>query len=136
MNIFQLRFKTTLLQEIVIRQEPLSAQQIVKNAFKNLKKHLRTTPYLVGNRYREYVKVDGKYKGYTEAVCMLYMGGYNRKYNSFKNKSYTYDLAQWKHIRRSNCEYRRLGRVGSCRRSDSVCIGGRVTLGAIGEPER
>lgn len=102
MNIFQLKSKTTLLQEVIIREDPLNAEQIVLNAFKNLKEHLRTSPYLVGNRYREYIKVDGKYKGFTEATGILYMGGYNRNYNSFKNKSYTYDLAQWKHIRRSN----------------------------------
>ena len=104
LNIFQLKFKTTLLQEVVIKQEALTAEQIVMRAFKNLKKHLRTSPYLVGTNYREYVKVDGKYRGFTEAAGVLYMGGYNRQYNSFKNKSYTYDLAQWKNIRRSNYE--------------------------------
>jgi len=102
MSIFQLKNKTTIQEDVLIEGESLNAVDIVLNAFKNLKKHLRITPYFVENRYREYVKVDGKYKGFTEAVGMLYMSGYNRKYNSFRNKSYTYDIAQWKHIRRSN----------------------------------
>ncbi len=104
MNIFQLKSKTTFLEEVIIRGQSLNAEQIILSASKNLKKHLRTAPYLVGNRYREYIKVDGQYKGFTEAMGVLYVGGYNRKYNSFKNKSYTYDIAQWKHIRRSNYE--------------------------------
>jgi hypothetical protein len=51
--------------------------------------------------YREVLKIRDKYQGLTEAQGIIYMNGYNPGYKNNRDHL-TYDLAQWKHIRRLN----------------------------------
>jgi len=99
--IFKILQSTTMLSEVVVEEEGISAIGLVQRASKKLKSNYSVSPYLSGSVYRETVKLDGKFVGFTDAVGIIYVGGYNRQFNSYKNKSYTYDLIQWKNIRRS-----------------------------------
>ena len=97
---FELKPKPTVLDEVVIFGKSTTVEELVKYASKNRKVYLRSKPYLMNGFYREVLKIKNEYEGLTEAQGILYMNGYNPGY---KNNSdhLTYDLAQWKNIRRS-----------------------------------
>ena len=97
----ELTAETTLLEEIVIVGKSQTVEQLVKSVSKNRKEYLRSKPYLMDGFYREVLKTDGTYKGITEAQGILYLNGYNPGYKNNRHPM-TYDLVQWKHIRRSN----------------------------------
>jgi hypothetical protein len=98
---FQLTPELTVLDEIVILGKSQTLEQLVKNVSKNRKRYLRSRPYLMDGFYREVLKLDGSYRGLTEAQGILYLNGYDARYKNNRNHM-TFDLAQWKHIRRSN----------------------------------
>jgi len=91
----------TMLDEIVIIGKSQTLEDLVKSASKNRKVYLRSAPYLMNGFYRETMKLEGRYEGFTEAQGILYMNGYNSDYKN-NSQHLTYDLAQWKNIRRSN----------------------------------
>lgn len=97
----QLVPETRLLKEIVILGKSQSIDEAIKSTSKNRKRFLRSRPYLMHGLYRELLKVDGNIEGFTEGHGILYMNGYDPRYKN--NKSHlTYDLIQWKHLRRSD----------------------------------
>ncbi len=98
---FELKSKPTVLDEIVIIGKSKTLAELVKSASKNRKIYLRSNPYLMNGFYREVLKINDQYQGLTEAQGILYMNGYNPGYKNNSNHL-TYDLAQWKHIRRTN----------------------------------
>jgi hypothetical protein len=51
--------------------------------------------------YREVLKIDNETQGFTEAQGILFMNGYDPRYKN-NSRHLTYDLVQWKHIRRSD----------------------------------
>ncbi|ELR68755.1 hypothetical protein C900_05851 [Fulvivirga imtechensis AK7] len=93
----------TMLQEILVKAEKETPTEIVAQAAKNLNNFLRKDPYYLYGLYREALKKNGRYAGYTEAYGVFHISGYQPSYNR-KNKVFAYDLAQWKNVRRS--EYR------------------------------
>ncbi len=97
---FELKSKPTVLDEVVIIGKSRSLAELVKSASKNRKIYLRSKPYLMNGFYREVLKINNQYQGLTEAQGILYMNGYHPGYKNNSNHL-TYDLAQWKHIRRS-----------------------------------
>jgi len=97
---FELKSKPTVLDEIVIIGKSKTLAELVKSASKNRKIYLRSNPYLMNGFYREVLKINDQYQGLTEAQGILYMNGYNPGYKNNSNHL-TYDLAQWKHIRRT-----------------------------------
>lgn len=98
---FELKLKPTVLDEVVVTGKSYTVEELVKHASKNRKVYLRSKPYLMNGFYREVLKIRDEYQGITEAQGILYMNGYNPGYKN-NNDHLTYDLAQWKHIRRSN----------------------------------
>lgn len=98
---FELVPAPTVLDEIVIIGKSQTLKDLVKSASKNRKEYLRSAPYLMNGFYRETMKLEGRYEGFTEAQGILYMNGYNSNYKN-NSQHLTYDLAQWKNIRRSN----------------------------------
>jgi hypothetical protein len=98
---FELQPEPTLLEEIVIVGKSETLNELVKSVSKRRKHYLRSKPYLMNGFYKEALKVDGNYRGYTEAQGMLYLNGYDAGYKNSRHHV-TYDLAQWKHMRRSN----------------------------------
>lgn len=98
---FELKPKPTVLDEVVVIGKSYTVEELVKHASKNRKVYLRSKPYLMNGFYREVLKIRDKYQGLTEAQGIIYMNGYNPGYKNNRDHL-TYDLAQWKHIRRSN----------------------------------
>lgn len=90
-----------ILDEIVIVGNVQSPEDLLKAASKNRKVYLRSDPYLMNGFYREVLKVDSEYQGLTEAQGILFMNGYDPRYKNDRHHL-TYDLVQWKHIRRSD----------------------------------
>ena len=98
---FDLLPEPQLLDEIVIIGKKNTLEDLVKSTSKNRKVYLRSTPYLMNGFYREVLTIDQEYQGLTEGQGILYLNGYNSGYKN-NNKHLTYDLMQWKHLRRSN----------------------------------
>ena len=98
---YYLQPEATLLEEIVILGKSETLEELVKRVSKGRKHFLRSKPYLMNGFYKEALKIDGNYQGYTEAQGMLYLNGYDAGYKNSRHHV-TYDLAQWKHLRRSN----------------------------------
>lgn len=98
---FELKPKPTVLDEVVVIGKSYTVEKLVKYASKNRKVYLRSKPYLMNGFYREVLKIRDEYQGLTEAQGIIYMNGYNPGYKNNRGHL-TYDLAQWKHIRRSN----------------------------------
>lgn len=92
--------KITLLEEVLVKAEKETAEDLVNNASKMLKVHFREDPYYLFAFYREEILQDQRYLGFTEAYGVLHVAGYQSAYYR-KNKLFSYDLAQWKNIRRS-----------------------------------
>ncbi|UII24492.1 carboxypeptidase-like regulatory domain-containing protein [Fulvivirga maritima] len=92
--------KTTMLSEIVVLAEKEDPKDIVKNVEKGLDDFLRKDSYYLYGFYKEAIQVNGDYEGYTEAYGVFYISGYNPSYNR-KNSLFSYDIAQWKNMRRS-----------------------------------
>lgn len=98
----QLQPRTTFLEEVVVRGETMKANELLNLAARNLKKHLGSKPYLMNGLYREIFKINKKYAGFTEGTAMFYLDGYHKDHNTSGSERYTYDLAQWKQMRRSD----------------------------------
>lgn len=92
---------TRMLDEIVISGKFQSLEDLVGRASKNRKIYLRSTPYLMNGFYRETVSTDDTYTGFTEGQGILYLNGYDPRYKN-NSQQLTYDLVQWKNIRRSD----------------------------------
>ncbi|MEO1051177.1 MAG: carboxypeptidase-like regulatory domain-containing protein [Bacteroidota bacterium] len=103
-DTIRLQPEATTLTEIVIKDKKESVEDLVRRAAKNFSKHLGTKPYLLFSYYKELVRSNGEYTGYTDAYGIMHIGGYKRSNYEGKKRILTYDLAQWKNIRRS--EYR------------------------------
>ena len=100
-HTFTLKPVPTVLDEVVIVGKSRTLEELVKRTSKNRKVYLRSTPYLMNGFYREVLKTDNGYQGITEAHGILYMNGYNSGYKN-TTQQLTFDLVQWKNIRRSN----------------------------------
>ena len=111
---FRLDPKVTVLEEVVVRGRPRTLEDVMLSASKKRKVFLRTSPYLTYGFYREVLRVNEEYQGLTEAQGIFYINGYNSKYKNNRNQVMTYDLAQWKHMRRSDypeAGYLRIGKL-------------------------
>ncbi|GJM28241.1 MAG: hypothetical protein DHS20C17_08760 [Cyclobacteriaceae bacterium] len=98
---FLLTPATRMLDEVVVVGKYQTLDDLVRETSKNRKVYLRSTPYLMNGFYNETVSVDNKYAGITEAQGIMYLNGYDPRYKNNSNHL-TYDLIQWKNIRRSN----------------------------------
>ena len=106
--------RATILSEIVITGKSQTLEELVLDVSKSRKTFLRSKPYLMNALYRETITREQEYLGFTEAQGMFYVNGYNPRYKNNKSQVMTYDLAQWKHIRRSNYpspQYIRIGKL-------------------------
>ncbi|MBL6448714.1 carboxypeptidase-like regulatory domain-containing protein [Fulvivirga sp. 29W222] len=92
--------KVTVLKEILVKAKAETPQDIIRRAEKKLKTFLRQNPYYLYAFYKEEIKKNNAYVGYTEAYGIFHISGYHPAYNR-KNTLFSYDLAQWKNIRRS-----------------------------------
>ena len=90
----------TILQEILVKAEKETPTEIITQTAKNLNNFLRKDPYFLYGFYKEELKKNGRYAGYTEAYGVFHISGYQPSYNR-KNEVFAYDLAQWKNVRRS-----------------------------------
>lgn len=93
--------KVTVLQEILVKAKAETPQEIIRSTEKNLKTFLRQDPYYLYAFYTEEIKKNNVYAGYTEAYGIFHISGYQPSYNR-RNVLFSYDLAQWKNIRRSD----------------------------------
>jgi hypothetical protein len=98
---FNLIPETQLLEEVVILGKKRTVEDLVKATSKNRKVYLRSTPYLMNGFYREILSINQRYRGFTEAQGILYLQGYDPGYKN-NDRHLTYDLMQWKHMRRSD----------------------------------
>lgn len=99
---FVLDPRTTILEEIVIRGQQQTPQQLVASTSKNRKRYLRSTPYLMHGFYRETLQLQDRYQGITEAQGIFYINGYDPRFKNNQNPVMTYDVAQWKQMRRNH----------------------------------
>lgn len=97
--------KVTILEEILVKAKAETPQEIIRSTEKNLKTFLRQDPYYLFAFYTETIKKNNAYAGYTEAYGVFHIAGYQPAYNR-KNRLFSYDLAQWKNIRRSKYNIR------------------------------
>lgn len=75
-----LNSKANELDEVVItstKKKKLTAKQIVKEAYKNIKKNYPTKPYITEGFIRDLQNEDGKYVEYLECAAQFYNEGYN-----------------------------------------------------------
>lgn len=93
--------KVTVLSEIVVRAKKENPEDLVKNVEKELGNFLRKDSYYLYGFYTETIQKNEKYEGYTEAYGVFNIAGYQPGYNR-KNPLFSYDIAQWKNMRRSN----------------------------------
>ncbi|MTI22123.1 hypothetical protein E1176_13920 [Fulvivirga sp. RKSG066] len=91
--------KVTILKEVLVKAETETPKEMIEQTSKYLKDFLGSDPYYLFINYRESVKKNDKYVGYTEAMGMMHVSGYQPGFNN-KNEVFAYDLAQWKHLRR------------------------------------
>ena len=84
--------------------EAMSGKDLVAKSIKRLNKLFNGKTYLMGGMYREQIYLGQACLGLTDAFGYSFVGAYNRAYNSIRNKNYTYDLIQWKQVRRSRYE--------------------------------
>jgi hypothetical protein len=111
---FKLIPRATILEEVVIRGQAQTLEELVRDVSKGRKNFLRSRPYLMNALYRETLTEQDRYLGFTEAQGVFYINGYNPKYKNNQSQVMTYDLAQWKHIRRSDYpdpQYIRIGKL-------------------------
>lgn len=99
-SIIRLHPKVTVLQEVLVKAEAETPQTLMRKAEKNMKSFLGKDPYYLFGFYTESVKKNNKYAGYTEAYGVFHISGYQPGYNR-KNRLFSYDLAQWKNMRRT-----------------------------------
>ncbi|MCG8390693.1 MAG: carboxypeptidase-like regulatory domain-containing protein [Cytophagales bacterium] len=97
--------KVTMLEEVLVKAEKETAKELVEEASKRLREYLKEDPYYLYAFYRETLKQDQQFVGFTEAYGVLHIPGYQPSYNK-KNRLFSYDLAQWKNIRRSHYKVR------------------------------
>ncbi|MDH3710771.1 MAG: carboxypeptidase-like regulatory domain-containing protein [Cyclobacteriaceae bacterium] len=112
--IIRLDPEITMLREVVIEGRRQTLEDIIASTSRNRKEYLRSTPYLTNVFYRETLQIGDKYAGITEAQGIFYINGYNPKYKNNQNQVMTYDVAQWKHMRRSSYpseSYLRIGKL-------------------------
>ncbi|MEM9858285.1 MAG: carboxypeptidase-like regulatory domain-containing protein [Bacteroidota bacterium] len=89
-----------ILKEVVVSARREDKRTLIKNTNRFLKDYLGKEPYYLFSFYKETLKHHNRYIGYTEAYGILHVAGYQPSYNR-KNQLFSYDLAQWKNIRRS-----------------------------------
>lgn len=89
-----------LLEEVQIRAKRESAYDLVVTAANKLKDFLGKDPYYISAFYNETLQKNGNYIGFTQAQGIMQIAGYEPSFNR-QNALFAYDLAQWKHIRRS-----------------------------------
>ena len=99
-NVITLKPVSTMLEELVISDVPLTAEELVRSAIKAQRKVYNRHPYLMEARYAEVLETEAAIAGYTEAWGYLYMGTYGLEPGG-PDIGQTADLAQWKQIRRS-----------------------------------
>ena len=106
--------RATILSEVIIRGKAQTLDDLIMDVSKGRKNFLRSKPYLMNALYRETLTEHDRYLGFTEAQGVFYINGYNSKYKNNQTQVMTYDLAQWKHIRRSDYpepQYIRIGKL-------------------------
>ena len=92
--------RITMLEEVLVRGEKETAAELAEGASKMLKQYFNEDPYYLYAFYRETMKHGQRFVGFMEAYGVLHIAGYQASYNR-KNRLFSYDLAQWKNIRRS-----------------------------------
>jgi len=99
-DTIKLKPKVTILEEILVKAETEKPEEMIEQAAKSLKDFLGKDPYYLHVRYTESIKKNDQYAGFTEAIGLMHVSGYQAGYNR-KNEIFAYDLAQWKHLRRT-----------------------------------
>lgn len=99
----------TVLEELIVSDVPLTAEELVRNAIKAQNKVYNRQPFLMEARYAEVLENSEEVKGYTEAWGYLYVGGHGHVSDG-PDIGQTTDLAQWKQIRRSDYAFERKGK--------------------------
>ncbi|MEM7106998.1 MAG: carboxypeptidase-like regulatory domain-containing protein [Bacteroidota bacterium] len=100
-GIVRLKADLRVLDEVIISAKRESANSLVKDMDRFLKNNLGKDPYFLYAFYKETLQHKEEYIGYTEAYGVFHISGYQPSFNR-KNELFSYDLAQWKNIRRSN----------------------------------
>lgn len=116
-NEVRLKPDFKMLDEVVVSGKREGVEQLVNETDRFLKDYLGKDPYFLYAFYREALQHGEQYIGYTEAYGVLHVSGYQPSYNR-KNKLFSYDLAQWKNIRRS--EYSSLSNCDTVRKTIAI----------------
>lgn len=98
----KLKKSTQQLREVTVEAKTETALEIVEQAVQNRPNLLPGNPLILEALYREIVKNKGRYVGMTEADGMLFLGGYQRNHLRDHLPQLTHDVAQWKHLRRTD----------------------------------
>ncbi|MEM6522854.1 MAG: carboxypeptidase-like regulatory domain-containing protein [Bacteroidota bacterium] len=97
----ELKADLRVLDEVIISAKKENTKSMVREIDRFLKENLGKDPYFLYAFYKETIQFREQYIGYTEAYGVFHISGYQPAFNR-KNELFSYDLAQWKNIRRSN----------------------------------
>ena len=86
-NLFGLKGKPVLLQEVIVRENDLTAKEIVSKAIRNLTLNYSTKPFCLEGFFREIEQENGKYVLLTEAAVDLYDRDFDGKRKSHLQES-------------------------------------------------
>lgn len=95
-NAFALKPKPVLLREVVIREQDLTAKEIVAKALKELTVNYATKPYCIEGFFREIEQENGKYVLLSEAAVDVYDQHFDGK-----RKNHLQEAVNVKEMRRS-----------------------------------
>ncbi|MGD1847061.1 MAG: carboxypeptidase-like regulatory domain-containing protein [Salibacteraceae bacterium] len=102
LKTFELQPSTQQLREVTVAAKAESADEIIAKAIKRKEDLLPNKPRLLETLYREIVKNEGRYVGMTEAEGILFLGGFQKSNLRDGLPELTQDVAQWKHLRRTD----------------------------------
>lgn len=87
------------LDEVIVTDKQLSAKQIVKKAYKEIRNNYPSEPYILEGFMRDLQNEDGKYVELLECAAKFYYEGYNDKYIDIEleevKRSYVADKHPW-----------------------------------------
>jgi hypothetical protein len=102
MVLIQLTPSVIVLEEVIVSEEEQSPREIVGECYKRFRKNFSRKAHTMPSYYREWIESRGVIYGYSDAYGILLLNGHSRSDNNLSTKRYTYDLMQWKNIRRSD----------------------------------
>ena len=77
---FNIRMKTqtSVLNEVVIRDEKETARRFIRKAINHIRKNFPVKPYVLDGYYRDYLKKNNEYISFLEAALSVYDPGYRK----------------------------------------------------------